>query len=226
MYSRLFQDKNEIVFLAKADELDSLFSDETHTSTMIGGYVKQVDIEDTFMTLSKSYFESSLLYVDFLIDNGDYADFEVLNVIHNVLIGIELSLKSFLSTIMQFNSDEWMIPASEIKNGHSYRSFIGQIRSSIAQAYEERLIESKDKQWLFKHIAIIEKFIQQTEEQDITFISSRYPINRDQKLYGYMSKDVNIDLLVLREWIFILFNSCSQISNIKYYLDDARDNYS
>ncbi|MQW23782.1 MULTISPECIES: hypothetical protein [unclassified Lactococcus] len=145
----------------------------------------------------------------------------MLNILHNLIIGVELSLKANLSTYRQLISDEWMFDKFDIEHTHKLGKLIGKIRECAKLADDEQL-QKGEFTWTNNRLKIIEKFVEFTNEQGLDFQSTRYPINIKNKAAQYIESDINVDLVTLGEWIEILYKACEELFYVYDVLDNAR----
>lgn len=223
MHSKILCDETTELDLEKLEKLKNPFTKDTDTGTVVGGFGNFSSIDITFTNISQTFFESSYVYLGYVLKNRTltYGDLEVLNILHNLIIGVELSLKANLSAYRQLISDEWMFDKFDIEHTHRLGKLIGKIRE-CAKSAENGQLQKGEFVWINRRLKIIEKFVEFTEEKGLNFQSTRYPINSKDKAAQYIESDINIDLVILGEWIEILYKACEELFYVYDMLDNAR----
>ncbi|MFH6615133.1 hypothetical protein QE521_02150 [Streptococcus suis] len=201
-------------------KLENPFSEKEVTNTVLAR-VTRTSVDMTFASMANGFFDTAILHLSYIKDNGKDGDCEVLSILHNVFIALELSLKSIYSGFCQFTSEDWMVVRSQIETGHELTGLVGRIRSS----YQKSTLKDSEKNWVNDRLKLIERFVEFANNANINFQSTRYPVNRDSKRYEYMTKDISVDTQLLEEWILLLCKACNDLFTIHDFLDDARSSY-
>ncbi len=201
-------------------KLESPFN-ESEVSQTILARVTRTSVDMTFASMANGFFDTAILHLSYIKDNGEDGDCEVLSILHNVFIALELSLKSIYSGFHQYTSDAWMVVRSQIETGHKLTGLVGKIRSS----YQKSTLSNSEKNWVNDRLKLIERFVEFTNKANIDFQSTRYPVNRDSERNEYMTKDISVDTQLLEEWILLLCKACNDLFAIHDLLDDARYSY-
>lgn len=178
--------------------------------------------ENDFYKMGSAYFEVAIQLIDdCLANNSDKkADIWIFPILFNVVHGIEIYLKGFNSQIRileKLKKNEYQ--DSKIEGGHNILQLCQQAISLINQSSQkDLLIEFK----------FVKRFIEILYEHtdDMTF--ARYPIAKKGESHFYVkqSKNITIDLDVLRVWVckvFSILDCCTgfvdfQIDEIKEWL--------
>ncbi|CYW28146.1 hypothetical protein [Streptococcus suis] len=201
-------------------KLENPFSEKEVTNTLLAR-VTRPSVDMTFVSMANGFFDTAILHLSHIKDNGEDGDCEVLCILHNVFIALELSLKSIYSGFHQYTSEDWMVVRSQIETGHKLTVLVGKIRS----CYQKSTSKDPKKNWVNDRLKLIERFVEFTNNANIDFQSTRYPVNRDSKRYEYMTKDISVDTQLLEEWILLLCKVCNDLFAIHDSLGEARSSY-
>lgn len=220
MYPSLLDQASQNLNLDTLSIPSSPFSTIDAPGTLAKSTNLKPSIDNSFLNMSKSFFETSYSYLQQLLSNDNCEDSDILIVLHNLFIGLELGLKSVLSGFRQRNSDSWMVEISDIQNGHQLEDLIARIK----REYYVSIGASSDN-WLDNRLNIISKFVSSSKSFDLNFESTRYPIDKKGKPFDYLSNNMILDLVKLKLWIEVLYSIIEELAAIYDLLDGARSDY-
>ncbi|HEM4138028.1 TPA: hypothetical protein U2D44_001113 [Streptococcus suis] len=201
-------------------KLENPFSEKENTNTVLAR-VTRTSVDMTFASMANGFFDTAILHLSYIKDNGEDGDCEVLSILHNVFIALELSLKSIYSGFHQYTSEDWMIIRSQIETGHKLTVLVGKIRIH----YQKSTLDNSEQIRVNARLKLIERFVEFANNANIDFQSTRYPVNQDTVPYKYMTKDISVDIQLLEKWILLLCKVCNDLFAIHDSLGEARSSY-
>lgn len=171
------------------------------------------DIESQFFDMGKGYFETALALIEkCLSDNRDKkADIWIFPIMFSIVHGIEIYLKGFNSLYRIHTKlyDTGDIQESKIEGKHDIHQ--------LCQVATKQLRDTKNTE-LIDEMLFVQEFIDilYANTDDMTF--ARYPINskKDAHFFVKSSRNVVVNLNVLRQWVKRLF---SILDGITGYID-------
>ncbi|MCK3904953.1 hypothetical protein HCC14_05495 [Streptococcus suis] len=201
-------------------KLENPFSEKEVTNTVLARLTR-TSVDMTLANMANGFFDTAILHLSYIKDNGEDGDCEVLSILHNVFIALELSLKSIYSGFHQHTSEDWMIIRSQIETGHKLTVLVGKIRSHN----QKSTLDNSKNIWVNDRLKLIERFVEFANNANIDFQSTRYPVNQDTVPYKYMTKDISVDIQLLEKWILLLCKVCNDLFAIHDSLGEARSSY-
>lgn len=162
--------------LTEISELRTPYSSETLSN--IAKRKNSTNMELSFDMMSRTFFDSSYVYLLDIMSVDDINEFQILNIIHNLFIGIELSLKSTLMSCKEILNKRWMDESAALYAVHNPLSIIKDIQDCI-QMDEKFTIN--DQAWINIRLSLIQNFVEINKEKNLTFESTQYPINKNIK---------------------------------------------
>jgi len=176
------------------------------------------DKESHFFNMAQGYFEASIKLIENCIANNcdRKSDIWIFPIMFNVIHGIELYLKGFnsLYPIYMDLQKEKEPQGREIKLNHNIQR--------LCQISVKLLRDSKNAE-LLDEMLFVEKFINilYKNTEDLTF--ARYPTNTNKESHFYVnsSKNILIDMNVLRQWVLRLHTI---LRNVMGYIFNRTEN--
>lgn len=86
------------------------------------------NMEISFELMSRTFFDSSYTYLLDVMESEQINEFKILSVLHNMFIGIELSLKSTLINCKEIVNKRWMDEESALYTNHNPLTIIKEIQ--------------------------------------------------------------------------------------------------
>lgn len=178
-----------------------------------------IGVDDAFASRSRSFMKTALLQLE-RIDRSQFDEgSEILVALHNLFIGLELSLKVTLSWLTQMTAEDWLRRRYEGQKGHRLAVLAKAVRENFDKLSEE------DRAYLEKQLVIIETFVSYGTACQLHFQSTRYPIDSEGELFKYMKETIEVDMTLLIEWARQLIKACDGLSAVGDVLDDARSSF-
>lgn len=196
--------------LTEISELRTPYSSETLSN--ITKRKNSTNMELSFDMMSRTFFDSSYAYLLDIMSVDDINEFQILNILHNLFIGIELSLKSTLMSCKEILNKRWMDESSALYAVHNPLSIIKDIQDCI-QMDEKFTIN--DQAWINIRLSLIQNFVEINKKKNLTFESTQYPLNKNIKYLEKVRSSSDIDLKSMKKWIEVLYRCCDDLFLIK-----------
>lgn len=166
------------------------------------------NMEISFELMSRTFFDSSYTYLLDVMESEQINEFKILSVLHNMFIGIELSLKSTLINCKEIVNKRWMDEESALYTNHNPLTIIKEIQKCIKK---DKKFSMTDQAWFNDRLSVIQKFIEINEERKLSFESTRYPLNKNIRYLQNIKNSSDIDLISLKRWIEVLYKCCDDL---------------